>query len=146
MGNVSDVCIRFVQPSDRDQLVGLRQALWPKSSAEEHMLDLTVILEGKAPGTMPLIILVAEATNRRLVGFMEVDLRSHADGCNRRARWAISRVGTWQKTTDTEALGESSWRWQKTGRAATGVLRWRRTHGSTMRYPNVCTKHWGTRL
>jgi aminoglycoside 6'-N-acetyltransferase I len=82
MGNVSDVCIRFAQPSDRDQLVGLRQALWPKSSAEEHMLELTVILEGKAPGTMPLIILVAEATNQRLVGFMEVDLRSHADGCN----------------------------------------------------------------
>jgi aminoglycoside 6'-N-acetyltransferase I len=32
--------------------------------------------------TLPLIILVAEARDRMLVGFLEVDLRSHADGCN----------------------------------------------------------------
>jgi hypothetical protein len=31
---------------------------------------------------MPLIILVAEASDRILAGFLEVDLRSHADGCN----------------------------------------------------------------
>jgi aminoglycoside 6'-N-acetyltransferase I len=30
---------------------------------------------------MPLTIFVAEASGR-LVGFLEVDLRSHADGCN----------------------------------------------------------------
>ena len=28
------------------------------------------------------IILVAEVSNRVLAGFLEVDLRSHADGCN----------------------------------------------------------------
>ncbi len=32
--------------------------------------------------TMPLAILVAETADRSLVGFVEVDLRSHADGCN----------------------------------------------------------------
>src|SRR5207237_8195365 len=31
---------------------------------------------------MPLTILVAEASCGTLVGFVEVDLRSHADGCN----------------------------------------------------------------
>jgi len=35
-------------------------ALWPKTSAEEHAQELTLILEGKAPVTLPLIILVAE--------------------------------------------------------------------------------------
>ena len=79
---MSDICIRLAQLSDRDQLVCLREALWPKSSAEEHARELTPILEGKAPVTMPLIILVAEASNRKLAGFLEVDLRSHADGCN----------------------------------------------------------------
>ena len=64
MGSVSDICIRLAQLSDRDQLVCLRAALWPKSSAEEHARELTAILEGKAPVTMPLIILVAEASNR----------------------------------------------------------------------------------
>jgi aminoglycoside 6'-N-acetyltransferase I len=78
----ADICIRLAQPSDRDQLLLFREALWPKTSAEEHARELTLILEGKAPVTMPLIILVAEASNRILAGFLEVDLRSHADGCN----------------------------------------------------------------
>ena len=44
--------------------------------------ELTQILEDKAPVTMPLVILVAEASDRILAGFLEIDLRSHADGCN----------------------------------------------------------------
>jgi len=32
--------------------------------------------------TMPLTIFVAEESAGILVGFLEVDLRSHADGCN----------------------------------------------------------------
>lgn len=31
---------------------------------------------------MPITVLVAEASGGSLVGFVEVDLRSHADGCN----------------------------------------------------------------
>ena len=31
---------------------------------------------------MPIAILVAETEDGTLVGFVEVDLRSHADGCN----------------------------------------------------------------
>ena len=31
---------------------------------------------------MPLIIFVAEAQDGRMAGFIEVDLRSHADGCD----------------------------------------------------------------
>jgi aminoglycoside 6'-N-acetyltransferase I len=82
MGSVSDTRIRLAQLADRDQLLHMRQALWPKPSAEEHARELTLILEGKAPVTMPLIILVAEASDRIVAGFLEVDLRSHADGCN----------------------------------------------------------------
>jgi aminoglycoside 6'-N-acetyltransferase I len=78
---VSDICIRLAQLSDRDQLVRLHEALWPKTSAEKHARELTLILEGKPPVTMPLIILVAEVSDR-IAGFLEVDLRSHADGCN----------------------------------------------------------------
>jgi aminoglycoside 6'-N-acetyltransferase I len=79
---VSDICIRLAQLSDRDQLVRMREALWPKTPAEEHARELTDILEGKPVTTLPLIILVAEANDRALAGFLEVDLRSHADGCN----------------------------------------------------------------
>jgi aminoglycoside 6'-N-acetyltransferase I len=79
---VSDICIRLAQLSDRDQLVRFREALWPETPTEEHSRELTQILEGKPVVTMPLIILVAEASDRSLAGFLEVDLRSHADGCN----------------------------------------------------------------
>lgn len=77
-----EIRIRLSQPSDHDQLVPLLVALWPSSAAEEHARELTAILQGKAPLTMPLIILVAETSDGTLVGFLEVDLRSHADGCN----------------------------------------------------------------
>ena len=79
---MSDICIRFARLSDRDQLVRMHEALWPKVPAEEHARELTEILEGKPVTTLPLIILVAEASDRGLAGFLEVDLRSHADGCN----------------------------------------------------------------
>ena len=79
---MSDICIRLAQLSDRDQLVRMREALWPETPAQEHARELTNILEGKPVVTMPLIILVAEASDRILAGFLEIDLRSHADGCN----------------------------------------------------------------
>lgn len=77
-----DICVRPAQLSDRDQLARMRQALWPTTPAERHARELTDILEGKPVTTLPLIILVAEVSDRGLVGFLEVDLRSHADGCN----------------------------------------------------------------
>jgi aminoglycoside 6'-N-acetyltransferase I len=82
MGLMSDIYVRLAELSDYGQLVRLREALWPKTPVEEHARELTQILEGKAVVTLPLIILVAEASDRQLAGFLEVDLRSHADGCN----------------------------------------------------------------
>jgi len=79
---MSEICIRPAQMSDRDQLARMCEALWPKASAEEHARELTLILEGKPVVTLPLIILVADAGDGTLAGFLEVDLRSHADGCD----------------------------------------------------------------
>jgi aminoglycoside 6'-N-acetyltransferase I len=82
MAYVPDVFIRRAQLSDCDQLARMCEALWPDASAEEHARELALILEGKPVTTLPLIILVADAGDRMLAGFLEVDLRSHADGCN----------------------------------------------------------------
>jgi len=79
---MSDICIRPAQPSDHNQLLRFREALWPKVPVDEHARELAQILEGKPPVMLPLIILVAEVDARTLAGFLEVDLRSHADGCN----------------------------------------------------------------
>jgi len=74
--------IRFAVPSDREQLSRLREALWPESSAEEHGRELIPILAGKPHATMPLAVFVAEVNDGVLAGFLEVGLRSHADGCD----------------------------------------------------------------
>jgi aminoglycoside 6'-N-acetyltransferase I len=43
---------------------------------------LAPLLEGKPPGSLPAAILIAETGQHRVVGFIEVGLRSHADGCD----------------------------------------------------------------
>jgi aminoglycoside 6'-N-acetyltransferase I len=60
----------------------MREALWPETSAAEHARELTPMLAGHTPGAMPLITFVAETADGTLVGFLEADLRSHADGCD----------------------------------------------------------------
>ena len=81
---VDQVQIRPARITDVEQLAQMCEALWPKSSAEEHARELKLLLGGKSALvlTMPLIIFVAEEGEDRLIGFLEVDLRSHADGCN----------------------------------------------------------------
>jgi aminoglycoside 6'-N-acetyltransferase I len=74
--------VRLAQPSDREQLAQLRAALWPKSSMEEHAEELELILAGRFPGIMPLVILIAQAADGTLTGFLEAGLRSCADGCD----------------------------------------------------------------
>ncbi len=77
-----DICVRVARPPDCNQLARLREALWPESSAEEHAREIAPILNGEACLTTPLIVLVAEAADQTLVGFLEARLRSHADGCD----------------------------------------------------------------
>jgi aminoglycoside 6'-N-acetyltransferase I len=40
------------------------------------------VLTTRASGTLPAIVFVAQEAEGRIVGFIEVGLRSHADGCD----------------------------------------------------------------
>lgn len=81
-GTVSAVFVRLAQPSDRESLVQMRTSLWPDTSAEKHDMEVIALLNGTTALTMPLAIFVAATNEGRVVGFLEVDLRSHADGCS----------------------------------------------------------------
>lgn len=107
-GRVDDVHIRSAQQSDLAQLAPLLAALWPESPAEEHANELRLLLGGRADSvlTMPLTILVAEANDGRLVGFLEVDLRSHADGCN--PAQPVGYVEGWYVVEDYRRCGLGS--------------------------------------
>ncbi|HUB17359.1 MAG TPA: GNAT family N-acetyltransferase [Acidobacteriaceae bacterium] len=74
--------IRRAVPGDLEPLAGLCHALWPESPRDEHRREVAAILAGSTPSTLPLIHLVAEAPDGRLVGFLEAGLRSHADCCD----------------------------------------------------------------
>ena len=74
--------IRPANSCDLDSLAALGNALWPGSTAAEHAQELALILSGKPPTTLPLVIFVAETPEGALAGFLEVGLRSHAEGCD----------------------------------------------------------------
>ncbi len=79
---VETVRLRFAQPLDLDELARMFSELWPDSPIQEHRAELVRLLSGDTPGAMPLAILVAVVDDHSLAGFVEVDLRSHADGCD----------------------------------------------------------------
>src|SRR4051812_36394232 len=62
-------------------MVRMRCALWPDGTREEHEADVAAYLAGAPRSTTPLAVLVAE-DGAEVVGFVEVDLRSHVDGCD----------------------------------------------------------------
>jgi len=72
------VTIRPARASDRGELVVLRRALWPDGTIEEHDRDLERIF---AASFSPLPYAILLADDEGIGGFIEVSLRSHADGC-----------------------------------------------------------------
>lgn len=71
-------------PADCSAVSQMMQALWPDASAAEHAAEIAPILAGRPPGTLPVVILVAEGEDGTIIGFLEAGLRSHADGCDTR--------------------------------------------------------------
>lgn len=79
---MQDVSIRPARADDCSRLAQLRAALWPEASVEDHAQELSAILDNRAPSLLPSIHLAAEVSGGAVVGFVEVGLRSHADGCD----------------------------------------------------------------
>ena len=74
--------VRQAHLSDKDELAKMRELLWPESSIKEHGKELDSVLRSRMNGTLPMAILVSLKEDEALTGFIEVGLRSHADGCN----------------------------------------------------------------
>jgi aminoglycoside 6'-N-acetyltransferase I len=72
--------VREAQRSDRSALARMSHALWPDGSIEEHDHDVVRAFDGSF-SSLPFAIFVALVEDE-IVGFVEVGLRSHADGCD----------------------------------------------------------------
>jgi aminoglycoside 6'-N-acetyltransferase I len=97
------VHIRPAQPSDRNALVAMRVSLWPESSVEEQSVEVDAWLNGGASGTLPLVLLLAEDSTGVTTGFLEVGLRSHADGCDTAQPVGYVKAGSCTKHRVDEA-------------------------------------------
>jgi aminoglycoside 6'-N-acetyltransferase I len=75
------VHVRLGVPADLEAVARQFATLWPDGPQEEHMTEAAAILAGNPSSTTPLAVLVAEVAGV-VVGFVEVGLRSHADGCD----------------------------------------------------------------
>jgi aminoglycoside 6'-N-acetyltransferase I len=84
--------VRLAVPADLKSVVALAVALWPDEPVRGHRVHMRAVLMGKPRSTLPLVVFVAEQRGR-IAGFIEVGLRSHADGCD--GRRAVGFVEGW---------------------------------------------------
>ena len=76
--------IRKAVSEDRTPVAEMRFALWPDEPFDEHLAEFDLLLATGMSGTLPAITFVAEDSHGDLIGFLNVSLRSHADGCDTR--------------------------------------------------------------
>ncbi len=120
--------VRVATLGDVPRLGELAHALWPDGSAAEHGEHAAAIVDGEPISTLPLALFVAEHDGA-VVGFVEVGLRSHADGCDtsravgfvegwyvepafqRRAigRALIGAAEVWSRERGARELGSDTW-------------------------------------
>jgi aminoglycoside 6'-N-acetyltransferase I len=79
---MQSIVIRRAEFPDLAGLAKMFHCLWPESSADAYIDELVPLIEHKLSGQLPAIIFVAEQPPHGIVGFIEVGLRSHADGCD----------------------------------------------------------------
>jgi aminoglycoside 6'-N-acetyltransferase I len=89
-------------PSDVEVISRLFRALWPEGPLAEHREDAALILAGAPPSTMPLVLFVAE-TGSKVIGFIEVGVRSHADGCD--TRHPVGFIEGWYVDAEQRGVG-----------------------------------------
>lgn len=59
------------------------ELLWPDAPAAEHKVEIEPVLRTGRCGTLPAAIFVSfDSRGDDLTGFLQVGLRSHADGCD----------------------------------------------------------------
>lgn len=95
--------IRHAEPADVEELAAMRAALWPDGSLEDHRREMDAWFADGPIATLPAAIFVSHAPNQSLTGFLEVDLRSHADGCD--PRQPVGYVEGWFVQPDHRGRG-----------------------------------------
>lgn len=77
------IAVRPVGPKDAGTWLRLRASLWPESSEAEHAEEIRQFFAGET--TEPSAVLLAEISPGEVIGFVELSVRPHAEGCRSRS-------------------------------------------------------------
>ncbi|MGB9890702.1 MAG: aminoglycoside 6'-N-acetyltransferase, partial [Anaerolineae bacterium] len=109
------VTIRPLSPTETQQWLALRRKLWPDTPIPAHLAEMEAMLADPEQNA----VFVSADDEGRLNGFVEVSLRSHAEGCATRP---VGYIEGW--FVDESARGRG------VGRALVEVAEtWARTRG-----------------
>jgi len=123
--------VRPIERRDYKALLAMLVALWPTESTRDHGRQIRSILNGTPRSILPLTMFVAEQDDA-LVGFVEVGLRSHANGCD--PVRAVGFIEGWYVAAHLRKQG--------IGRALfTAAERWCRSHGCREMASDTWTDH-----
>jgi len=108
--------VRLALAEDLASIVSLCAELWPDAPPEKIEPHVSALLSGAPLSTLPLVMFVAEVEGK-IVAFVEVGLRSHAEGCD--GRRAVGFIEGWyvrpehRRTGVGRALIERAERWSR---------------------------------
>ncbi|MDP9350470.1 MAG: GNAT family N-acetyltransferase [Chloroflexota bacterium] len=75
--------IRAAEPADSSEWLRMPSALWPGSREGEHAAEIDAFFRGLPEGSPPLAaVLVSPGAEGGLCGFLELSVRSYAEGCS----------------------------------------------------------------
>jgi len=108
--STTQISLRRAKPEDSEQIADMCAELWPDTSAEEHLRELAPKVDGTSARLLPVALFVAirvhaetRSDAHSLIGFVEVGLRSHADGCDE--SHAVGFLEGWFVSKDRRGRG-----------------------------------------
>lgn len=91
--------VRPLEPRDQSAWTSLRIALWPDEDAAELAIEAAGQFSGRSVAP---IVFVCEETSGRVVGMIEADIRSIAEGC---PTSPVPYIEGWYVLPDARHLG-----------------------------------------
>ncbi|HBY98328.1 MAG: GNAT family N-acetyltransferase [Ardenticatenaceae bacterium] len=93
--------VRAVEVADRGEWLRMRGFLWPEAAEAEHAADIDAFLRGPSEAELVLAVFVCERAPGGLCGFLELSVRSYAEGCTGAAPY----VEGWYVDPDVRGQG-----------------------------------------
>lgn len=79
---MTSTIIREAEPGDETAIAELMAQLWHDGVTEEFKREAACLIQTGIYGTLPGVIFLAINEDGGAAGFLQVGLRSHADGCD----------------------------------------------------------------